>query len=65
MAGGVSVELDRLLVQFDEFVAVRDANVRIEPGEVLQLSRSVWLRQDHHPAHHIGLSGANLRCRPD
>ncbi len=33
MAGGVSVELDQLLVQFDKFVAVRDANVRIEPGE--------------------------------
>jgi spermidine/putrescine transport system ATP-binding protein len=33
MAGGVSVELDRLVVQFDTFVAVRDATVRIEPGE--------------------------------
>ena len=33
MAGGVSVELDQLLVQFAQFVAVRDANVRIEPGE--------------------------------
>ncbi len=33
MASGVSVELDRLLVQFDDFVAVRDASVRIEPGE--------------------------------
>jgi spermidine/putrescine transport system ATP-binding protein len=33
MAGGVSVELERLLVQFDDFVAVRDADVRIEPGE--------------------------------
>ncbi len=33
MAGGVSVELDRLLVQFGAFVAVRDANVSIQPGE--------------------------------
>jgi spermidine/putrescine transport system ATP-binding protein len=33
MASGVSVELDKLLVQFDDFVAVRDADVRIEPGE--------------------------------
>jgi spermidine/putrescine transport system ATP-binding protein len=33
MASGVSVELERLLVQFDDFVAVRDADVRIEPGE--------------------------------
>ncbi len=33
MATGVSVELDRLLVQFDKFIAVRDANVSIEPGE--------------------------------
>jgi spermidine/putrescine transport system ATP-binding protein len=33
MASGVSVELDQLLVQFDDFVAVRNANVKIEPGE--------------------------------
>ena len=33
MAEGFSVELDRVSVQFGTFVAVRDANVRIEPGE--------------------------------
>ncbi len=33
MNGGVGVELDGLTVQFDDFVAVRDADVRIEPGE--------------------------------
>lgn len=33
MNGGVGVELDKLRVQFDDFVAVRDADVRIEPGE--------------------------------
>ena len=33
MVAGVAVELDSLWVQFGDFVAVRDANVKIEPGE--------------------------------
>ena len=33
MGAGVSVELQNLWVRFGEFVAVRDAGVKIEPGE--------------------------------
>ncbi|MFO1035585.1 MAG: ABC transporter ATP-binding protein [Geminicoccaceae bacterium] len=33
MAAGVGVDLENLWVQFGDFVAVRDASVRIEPGE--------------------------------
>jgi spermidine/putrescine transport system ATP-binding protein len=33
MVAGVSVELEHLWVRFGDFVAVRDASVRIEPGE--------------------------------
>lgn len=33
MVAGFGVELENVWVQFDSFVAVRDANVRIEPGE--------------------------------
>ena len=59
MVASVGVELEDVSVQFGNFVAVRDASVRDRARRVLLLPRPVRLRQDHDPAHRLGLPRAD------
>ena len=59
------VELDGVTMRFGEMTAVRDVNLVVRAGRVLQLPRPLGLRQDDHPAHPVGLHRTDRRRRAD
>ena len=58
---GKDVELQRVSMRFGGFVAVHETDLIIRAGEFFSIPRAVRLRQDHHPAHDLGLPRADRR----